>query len=124
MKSTTKRTESLNTPENTQCWEGIPWVHAHHKIADKYVLGNPKQPGRCAVEMVCHACGAAILILFFVPVGKREPLEANKVFEVRDGFANEHGRCRPDPSKDYTIFCPSARRDLSPRVYDFAKTFS
>jgi hypothetical protein len=124
MKSTTNRSESLNTAENTQCWEGLPWVHAHHKIPDSFVAANPKQPGRCAVEMVCHACGAAILIIFFVPPGKREPVNANKMFEVRDGFANEHARCRPDPTKDYTVYCPLRRATLSPRVYDFAGTFS
>ena len=118
------RTKALNTPENTQCWEGFPWVHAHHKIADSFVMSNPKQPGRCAVEMVCHSCGDAILILFYMPQGKTEPAEAKKVFEVRDDFANTHARCRPEPDKDYTIYCPSARKNLSPRIYDFAKTFS
>lgn len=124
MAKTTSAVPMHNTPENTQCWEGATHVHAHHKLPDNYVLANPKQPGRCAVEMVCHACGASILIFFFMPHGAREPADADKVFKVRDGFVERHRRCPlVDPTKDYTVFCPRARTS-KPEVFDFARSLS
>lgn len=123
MKTPPNRAASLNSPENTQIPEGANHIHFHHKLSDNYVLASAKQPGRCAVEVVCHACHASAMIFFFMPPGAREPADAKKVFEARDNFANKHWKCRTDPSKDYTLYCPTLRAS-KPDVYDFARTFS
>ena len=48
--------------QDTDVIDGAEHIHFHHKLHDQFVVASPKHPGRCAVEMVCHACHESAVV--------------------------------------------------------------
>jgi hypothetical protein len=107
--------------EATDVVEGAEYIHVHHKVPDYVASATAakKGDGLCAVEMCCHACGAAMYVIFLMPLGSAVPKRYDDVHGARDRFIKKHRKCSADKTKDFRQFCPSHRAGKT-ELHDFA----
>jgi hypothetical protein len=80
--------------------EAQPQVHIHFMTDDDEF----ERTGNGRIELVCHGCGASLLVLYDRNKKKR------KLLEIRQHFSEKHLKC---PNIGYEKNCPNYRSSFA-----------
>lgn len=89
--------------EEVDFMEKTPQVHLHFLTSDKEF----KRTGTGKIELVCHGCGQALLLMYNVK---------GPDITVRRSFEKQHAKC---PNRGYEDGCPNYRSQVT--VLDMRK---